>query len=248
MMIGKAAGRCEFCGEELPVKTFAFPGAKPKSVTLPCTCDMAREAIRREEEEEIRLERAKKFREAWAKCGVPEEFRNVDADFSMVDKLDANRSIYITGKNGCGKTYKACQYAKGYLIRHTTKEYGVMACRRSVRFITAQQITSQLKSSWSRWDVAEEDVFLRLIGVDLLVIDDLGKEVPSEWSAGNTFRIIDERWSAHKPIIITSQFSTITLAERMCNTSPETLDALKSRLRGWCEGEVLEGPDRRVSQ
>jgi hypothetical protein len=44
------------------------------------------------------------------------------------------------------------------------------------------------------------------------------------------------------------QFSSVTIADRMCNTSPETLDALKSRLRGWCDGEVLDGPDRRVKK
>lgn len=247
--LGTAAGKtCEYCGKELPVRNFSPFGCAPMMVTMPCGCDGAQEAARREEEESIRAERAEKFRAAWAKSGIPEEFIGVEADFGAVDRIDSNRSIYITGKNGRGKTYKACQYAKGYLIRHTTRQYGVMACRKSVRFVTSQQISSLLKSSWTRWDVAEEDVFMRLIGVDLLVLDDLGKEVPSEWSAGNIFRIIDERWSAHKPVIITSQFSSVTIADRMCDASPETLDALKSRLRGWCDGEVLDGPDRRVSK
>ena len=215
-------------------------------VPMPCRCPEARARAEAEESERAMSERAEAFRAAWSRSGVPEEFAHVEADFSKVGALDSNRSVYITGRNGRGKTHRACQYAKAYLISHTTRERGVTACRRSMRFVTSQQLASALKSSWHRWDETEEDVFQRYAGVDLLVLDDLGKGVPSEWFAENLFRLVDARWSAHRPLVMTSQYGTSDLADRLCKADDNTLGALKSRLRGWCEGEVLDGPDRRL--
>jgi hypothetical protein len=66
--LGTAAGKtCEYCGKELPVRNFSPFGCAPMMVTMPCGCDGAQEAARREEEESIRAERAEKFRAAWAK-------------------------------------------------------------------------------------------------------------------------------------------------------------------------------------
>jgi hypothetical protein len=47
-------------------------------------------------------------------------------------------------------------------------------------------------------------------------------------------------------MVITSQYNTSALADRLCKADDNTLGALKSRLRGWCEGEVLDGDDRRL--
>ena len=243
---GTAGNRCPLCGAVLPTRDFALPGHRPMVVTMPCACPGAVAEAAAEAAERTRSERARRFAEVWSRSGVPEEFAHVRADFSKADAIDSNRSVYIAGRNGRGKTHRACQYAKGWLVRHVTEEHGVMACRRSLRFVTSQRLASLLKSSWQRWDETEEDVFQRLAGVDLLVLDDLGKGVPSEWFAENLLRLIDERWSAHKPMVITSQYGTSELADRLCKADDNTLGALKSRLRGWCDGEVIEGPDRRI--
>ena len=240
--------RCEFCGRELPTKAYALIGSnKPVTVTLPCDCDRARDAQREEERQTERKERAEAFARAWQRVGIPKMFEHVDADFEGAGPVFSGKSLYICGDNGRGKTHEACRIAKAYLIRNTNKSYGVMACRKTAKFVTAQELFSRLKQSWDRWDETEEDVFQRWAGVDLLVLDDLGKGVPTEWAAENVFRLVDARWSNGRPMVITSQYPMEHLADRYERASAETMLAMISRLGGWCEVSTLGGPDLRIS-
>lgn len=238
--------RCEFCGATLQVRDFALPGHRPIPVTMPCTCPKAVESARCEEEDALRAERRERFREAWARSGVPERYLHVKAERAHYETLAAGRSLYIVGPNGRGKTYLACQVAKHYLARNTYAERGVIRCHKSLRFVAAEEVMLLLRSSWDRWDQTEEDVFQRLLGVDLLVLDDLGKGNPTEWAAENTFHLINDRYANMKPTIFTSQYSPGALSDRFRAAGDATVTAMKSRLLGWCEGIRLEGPDRRL--
>ena len=247
MTMENGTSSCQFCGEQLPTVNVALPGHKPRLILMPCTCKKAVEMARIEEQKAIKNERVEKSKAVWDRANIPKEFSGVKADFSYNDALDSGQSIYITGKNGRGKTHLACMIAKGFIWHHTdANELGIVACRKSLQFATAQDISSQIRSSWSRWDQTEEDVFARLTGVNLLIIDDFGKGSPGEWNGETFFRIIDSRWSNHKPIIITSQYTTSGIANRYTSVGDETVLAMLSRLRGWCKGITLDGPDRRL--
>lgn len=243
--------RCQYCGRELPQRNFALAGHEPMLITLPCDCDEARKEAQRESEEIERRERIEAFGKVWERANIPEEFRHVSADresFEMAQTLLGGGSLYFLGANGRGKTYTACQVAKAYLIKSTYRDEMVMRCWKSCQFVTAQGALSQLRSSWDRWDQNEEDVFQRLSGVGLLILDDLGKGVPSEWAAENLFRLVDARWSYHRPMIVTSQYSPDDLTERYAKAGDETMGALMSRLDGWCAGKVFGGPDMRIQK
>ena len=241
--------RCEYCGKELPQRDFALPGHMPMPITMPCDCPESKAAREAEEAERERSERLRAFSEVWTRSGVPEMYRHVKSgkvDFERADRLIEGRSFYFVGKNGRGKTHSACQAAKAYLIRNTYRDKVVMRCWKSLRFITAQAMFSRLKTSWDRWDQNEDDVFQRLLGADLLILDDLGQGVPGEWSAANVLRLVDERGTAGKPIAITSQYSIEELSDRYANAGDGTMSAMMSRLDGWCEVIVIDGPDRRL--
>lgn len=246
MTMAIGTSNCEFCGKPFPVRDFALPGHKPMLITMPCDCERAMEAAEADERRRLNEERAEKFREVWSMAGVPEEFTHVTADFSMVDTLCANGAVYITGDTGRGKSHLACQYAKAYVIRNTTETHGVVACRRSFRYLNAGDIGSLIRTAWDRWDQSEEDFFSRWMGVDLLILNDLGKGSTGEWMADNLFRLIDGRHENHKATIFTSQYATNDLPARYSKTNPATLKATLSRLRGWCVGVRLDGPDRRL--
>jgi len=241
-----STSNCEFCGQPLPQQDYALPGHAPMLITLPCTCPEARAALERERQEEERQQRVEAFSRAWTRANIPSAFSHVDADFSAASPLADGKSVYLYGDNGRGKTYKACRIAKAYLVRNTYKAMGRMMCRKTCTFVTAQELFSRLKQSWERWDQTEEDVFQRWAGIDLLVLDDLGKGVPTEWAAENVFRLIDSRWSNNRPMVITSQYSITQLADTYDRASDETMAALISRLRGWCVESVVGGEDRRV--
>lgn len=243
--------RCQYCGNELPKRDFALPGHKPMMITLPCDCADAQREAERESAEIERREKAEAFAEVWKRGSVPEEFAHVPAErwaFETAQTLHDGRSLYFLGDNGRGKTYAACQVAKAFLIKSTYRDQMVMRCWRSFQFATAQDVLSSLRSSWDRWDQNEEDVFQRWAGVDLLILDDLGKGVPSEWAAENMFRLVNARWSEHKPMIVTSQYDANDLAGRYAKAGDETMGALMSRLDGWCSGRAFEGPDRRITK
>ena len=243
---GATAGRCPHCGNAFPQRNVALPGHRPRMIAMPCTCPQAVADEERERRDELNRARTEVFRRVWAHAGIPEEFKHVEADFSMADTLDAHGAVYLAGDTGRGKTHKACQYAKGYLIRHIKPYHGSMWCDVSLLFLEAESVQSLLRSTWGRWDQSEDDLFQRWVGVSLLIFDDLGKGKPDETSAENVFRIIRTRQESHRETIFTSQYSTSELVDRFALASKKTTDTMKSRLRGWCEGEVLDGPDRRV--
>jgi DNA replication protein DnaC len=108
-------------------------------------------------------------------------------------------------------------------------------------------VQSLIRSTYGRWSQSEEDLFRQWTEVDLLLFDDVGKGVSDERNAETTFRILRTRMDNEKATVITSQYTTAELADALRGRD-ETLDAIRSRLRGWCEGVVLDGPDRRLER
>ena len=238
--------RCVHCGKQLPTKDFALPGHKPMLITLPCDCDKAKEDAEREERERIQRERMEAFSKVWRRSGVPDRFLHVKADFDGARPLHDGKSVYIVGKSGRGKTQRACEIAKAYLVKHTYSDNMVTRCWKSFMFVTAHDMLERLKNSWNMWDESEEWMFKTFTGVGLLLLDDLGKGVPSEWAAENMLRLVDARWSKGRPIIITSQYTPDGLSERYEKADEETMEAMMSRLDGWCHGIISDGPDYRT--
>lgn len=94
----------------------------------------------------------------------------------------------------------------------------------------------------------EQDIIARYTGTPLLVIDDLGKEKPTEWALSTIFNIVDGRYRKGKPTIYTTQYNGKQLAERLASGgNPETAEAIVSRMQG-CKVVVLDGEDRRTQQ
>jgi len=230
-------------------------------VTLPCDCERAKEEQSKERMMAEREEMARVLGDVWRRSGVPRRFQHVKADFDRARPLFEGRWLYLYGENGRGKTHSACQAAKAYLIRNTRRDVirdsrgekeGPMRCRTSFHFTEAQGLLSEVTSSWDRWDMSEEQVRSRWAGVGLLVLDDLGKGVPSEWAAETLFDLINRRWKendADSPrlTVITSQYGITELSERYARAGAETLGAMVSRLKGECEEIHVDGPDRRLS-
>ena len=258
--------RCKYCGRELPTANYALPSHRPMLITLPCDCEQAKEEQAREQRRIDREEISMVLREVWDRSNVPPRFSHVSADFDVARPLFDGRWLYICGKNGRGKTRSACQAAKAYLIRHVRRDViptpkgdrqGTMRCDVSFHFTEAQGLLSEVTSSWDTYGMSEAQVKSRWAGVDLLILDDFGKGVPSEWAAETLFDILNRRWAAnnekgqrtHKDrlTIITSQYEIGDIAERYKRAGNGTLSAMVSRLDGECEVRRIEGPDRRTA-
>jgi DNA replication protein DnaC len=90
---------------------------------------------------------------------------------------------------------------------------------------------------------------------DLLVLDDLGAEKPSEWAAERLYMIIDERYVSCRPLIVTTNYPESRLAARLSglpdgapgrSVAEGPGSRIASRLAEMCAVVPMKGADRRM--
>lgn len=168
--------------------------------------------------------------------GIPTLFSVAEPSYDMLDTLRDGGGIYICGVQGAGKTWMACRIAKGWLSRGLG----------DARFVSSVKLLSEIGSTYGG-NGSEDAVLAKYSFCDLLIVDDLGKEVPSQWSLSKLFEIFDSRYANNRPTIVTTQFDSASLARRMANSGdPETAMAIVSRFREKYRGMNLGNVDRRA--
>ena len=83
-----------------------------------------------------------------------------------------------------------------------------------------------------------------VITVPLLVIDDIGKEPPTEWAISTIYNIINGRYEAYLPTMVTTNYDTEALIERMTPRETQgdmTAWATIDRLMEMCRAITLTG-------
>lgn len=104
-----------------------------------------------------------------------------------------------------------------------------------VIFIKASRLVAALRGSISGGNVEHE--LSKYIRVDCLMIDDLGAESRTDFASECLYDILDLRYQARKPSVITSNLPLAQLGQRVASRA---LD------RSLCAVVVLRGDDRRV--
>lgn len=141
-------------------------------------------------------------------------------------KEKSRNSLFITGSFGTGKTHLACAIANQLMVNQIP-----------VICMTMIKLLDRIKKSFNQNlydDVTEYDILKTYTEVPLLIIDDLGSEHITEWSMSKIFSIINSRYEANKPIIITTNYGSNELVKRLTPiqiqdemTAAKTLDRLK---------------------
>lgn len=141
--------------------------------------------------------------------------------------------LFITGSYGTGKTHLAAAISN-QLIRE-----GI-----PVICMTMIDLLAKIKQTFDRSDEATEAEIMRIYEeVPLLVIDDIGSEQPTEWGSTKIFSIINARYEAYMPVIVTTNYAGDELIRRMTPIGPngrlldsrnaeKTLDRLKEMCVG----------------
>ena len=165
---------------------------------------------------------------------IPPRFRRAMADDPEVVAWcdgfgDATRSLLIVGRTGVGKTYQSFG-ALRYLAAHGTSVDWEAA--------TAPDLYARLRP---REGVDTEAEFARFATAQLLVLDDLGAAKTSEWTEEVTYRLINHRYDAMSPCLITSNVPVDELRTALG-------DRVASRLVEMCQRVHLRGSDRRRTQ
>jgi DNA replication protein DnaC len=105
-------------------------------------------------------------------------------------------ALILTGDVGTGKTQLACEFAESYINR----------LARSVRYVTAKGMISEIQSSYGKEGKSEEAEIERFVQYDLLILDEIDA-IPSKDNAALLLtEIINRRYSNDRPmIVITNQ-------------------------------------------
>jgi DNA replication protein DnaC len=182
---------------------------------------------------------------------VPQRFHRAGvADFEDADAADfyqptlaaavrawaaapKGRNLVLLGSVGTGKTHAAVAAAR---LRHDAGD--------DVRFLPVVEMLDLLRPG------GPERALYDLADVGCLVLDDLGSERPTDWTAERLYALVNRRWMEERSTVATSNLpATRAVADEGYGgaTLDETLGPrLFSRLVG--SGAVihrLTGPDRR---
>lgn len=149
-------------------------------------------------------------------------------------RIKTGRGLMMIGEVGRGKTRLA-----------TTIAIEAMRQRYTARYVTTVSLLDRIKETFAQGSrESEEDVINGFTQCNFLVLDDFGKENPTQWSEERIFRIIDERYAKCRPIIITTNIGIDDIKTRY----PWSGEAIVSRLYETCTGIMLTGPDKRRKQ
>lgn len=169
--------------------------------------------------------------------GIPSLFAVADPDFDTLKALDNGSGLYICGRQGTGKTWLASRVAKAWMASGMGR----------VRFISSVRLMSEISDTYGSRFESESQVISRYASCPLLVVDDLGKEVPSQWALSKLFALFDDRYANKRSTIVTTQFSPDALARRMATSGDaETAMAIVSRFRERYRSVAMGNVDRRA--
>ncbi len=240
--MGRTTSRCPHCGAPLaPLTVPALLGSEPRVIGwAPCQCEGARrERAERMAAEEgaRRREEAERRRAAYERAGIKPRFIGAESPMAarILEGVRDGIGAYICGPVGTGKTHLASAVAR------MAVDEGM-----GVKVTDMLGILAALKATYGG-DGTEDGVLRVLSRCRLLIIDDLGKEAPTEWTLGQVFRVVNDRYERMMPVIVTTQFGKSDLIRRLArHGDAETAVAIVSRLSEMCRKVELGGEDRRL--
>ncbi len=225
---------CPHCGRSTPRTQVLFRGRWIRFLPYPCDCPGSRakaaEADRRTSEQTAPPRPS---------VEVPERFAQAVGEVNaeaMAGAIEAGCGIYLHGPNGTGKTTAA------YAVAGTLSAKGWR-----VEVTTVSRIQSELADTWCTSET-QEALFRRLARCDLLVIDDLGKERPTESMCSLLFRVVNDRYEREGALMVTSNYERSLIAGRLMQGCDEsTARSIASRLVEMTAPIEMGGNDRRIS-
>lgn len=246
---------CQFCGKTLQPQGLVFGNEVYiwKPFPTRCDCEEARaywaeydRKQREEKEQEAERERRRELQDRidrlLSNSGIKKRFRQRTFDNFRRDTEGRRRSyevakeyadhwqehkekgdgLYIEGTNGTGKTHLAAAIALQLI-----GEGVPVICK------TGSDLLTDIKRAFDNPELQEHQILDVYRRVDLLIVDDLGKEQITDWSMSTLYSIFNDRYEDMRPTIITTNYNTDGLVAAL---TPKGYDdtkivAIVSRLR-----------------
>lgn len=141
--------------------------------------------------------------------------------------FESGRGLLLYGNVGSGKTFYA-----GCVANHIM-EHGY-----TVKFTSISQIANEMYTD------KKAEFMSDLQACSLLVIDDLGVERNSQYMNEIIYNVIDGRYRAGKPLIVTTNIT----ADRLKNPQTQEEQRIFSRIKERCLPVKIVGEDKRIEK
>jgi DNA replication protein DnaC len=255
--------QCKFCGKSLAIKDYSalYENNYIENTAIAysrCNCEKANkiwkqydENMEKQKVQEFNLKQIDKlfknnnfgkrqlgstFENYKINNNNKKEYENVKKYTSKIIESKTDKGLFITGSYGVGKTYLASCIANE-LIKN----------KKTVVFGTLIQLLDFIKDTYKDNEISDKEYLNLYSSVDLLIIDDLGKEKPTDWVLEKLFLIVNNRYNNYLPIVITTNYNRNQLRERLCvNKNYSIVDSIISRLYGMCGGIEIKDDDHRM--
>jgi DNA replication protein DnaC len=112
-------------------------------------------------------------------------------------------ALILSGTTGTGKTLLACDLAQS-LIKNAV---------RSIRYITANGMISEIQASYSDDKKSQEGEILRFVQYDILILDEIDAKPDRENANLLLTEVINRRYNENKPVIAISNQPLADLAK-----------------------------------
>lgn len=246
-IMGNKVPVCKYCGKEY-IENKDIPANFPEFIREAmryrpaCNCEEKQEKKRREEQEKERqrqclMNKVKRYKDISVidKKFLDSRFDNADmADkhMAMTKKYAENFIKYGTAEGGI-LLYGGVGTGKTYATACICNE--LMSNGKTVLVMNLGLYYLKLRREWAE---AENDVLNYVKTCDLLVIDDLGTENVSEFTKEKMFNLIDTRYRANKPMLITTNLTPDEIREKLGSR-------IADRIAGSCLEYEVKGESKR---
>lgn len=218
---------CPYCGQE--VKAIQVEVFNKKYWVQP-VCQCEKDVKKAEVERLIKAKEDNEIRSLFAISNVGDKYLSASFDnFSMRQGAEkafkaakyyaehfeefGAESLLLWGDVGNGKTHLAAA-VHNYLI----------AQGKTVVFISMPELLGKIRATFNKNNnESEHQIMKALMICDLLIIDDLGAEKPSDWVLETVFQIFDGRSRRQKPLMATSNLNPKDLPDQIGKRIPDRL-------------------------